>query len=670
MPNDNDNQQRDNARCVVSRSYDLSDSQKLTGTANYHHWAFLMKGCLLNEGLWKVTMKKEIDGDKNDKAFWKIVMNIQTNLQSLLINKEQASDAWEILEKHYGSTNSSSRLELYQSLFSVKLEQFNGNMAEYLQRIVGIQERLSNQGKGLDDETVAYIMLIGLTPQYEPIQMTLSARDGALSSDFVAQKLNGFKLSTPVADTASFTKSGNKEKRIIKCHFCDAPGHYKNKCRKWKAEQAKKSADKPSKKQNDPKTAHANHVKHIEVERCMLTRVVSTPHVPAHVPEVMSPAPHVPAHVSEVMLSAPDPVVNLTQDAAFAVQTVNSNCWFVDSGASKHMCREGDLYSSMEDFQLEIAVANQARIPCKGKGTVNLDLPEGNVKISNVLYVPDLSANLLSVSAMVDSDLLVTFDKSGCRVTKNNATWIQAERREGLFVLNHSSTQALSAMVSKETWHKRLGHLSTGAMKKLQFSTKALKGIKLDVEDCEVCLKGKMTRAPFPHGESKRASQFLQLIHSDLLGPADVLSYGGSRYVLTFTDDFSRKIFSYAIAQKSETFEKFKTFKILVENQTDSKIKVLRSDNGGEYIGGEFATFLEENGIVHQTSCPYTPQQNGLSERVNRTILDMARCILLESGLNRRFWAECITTAVYVRNRCPSAPLNNLSPEEVWTVKT
>jgi len=133
-----------------------------------------------------------------------------------------------------------------------------------------------------------------------------------------------------------------------------------------------------------------------------------------------------------------------------------------------------------------------------------------------------------------------------------------------------------------------------------------------------------------------------------------VKSHGSSRYFVTFIDDKTRWCEIYFLKQKSEVIEKFKEYMQLVENQTGRKIKTLRTDNGKEYVNNEFSTFLKEKGIKHELTNDYTPEQNGVAERKNRTLVEMGRCMMLQSGLPPSFWAESILTANHVRNRVPS----------------
>ncbi|KAA5634977.1 transposase family protein, partial [Pseudomonas aeruginosa] len=120
---------------------------------------------------------------------------------------------------------------------------------------------------------------------------------------------------------------------------------------------------------------------------------------------------------------------------------------------------------------------------------------------------------------------------------------------------------------------------------------------------------------------------------------------------------------------KSEVFKFFKEFQSLVEKQTDRKIKILRTDNGGEYCSQDFERYLKQHGIIHQKSNAYTPQQNGVCERMNRSLVEKARCLIFDAGLHKKFWAEAINTSVYLRNRTVVTGLNNMTPYEAWTKK-
>ena len=145
----------------------------------------------------------------------------------------------------------------------------------------------------------------------------------------------------------------------------------------------------------------------------------------------------------------------------------------------------------------------------------------------------------------------------------------------------------------------------------------------------------------FPWTEH-RATKILELVHSDVCGPMKTPSIGGARYFLTFIDDFSRKIWVYVLKSKKEVLARFEEWKTLVERQSGHAVKALRSDNGGEYISKAFDDYLSKHGVARQTSSPYTPQQNGVAERANRTIVEMARSMIHANGVGHEFRAEAV----------------------------
>ena len=161
----------------------------------------------------------------------------------------------------------------------------------------------------------------------------------------------------------------------------------------------------------------------------------------------------------------------------------------------------------------------------------------------------------------------------------------------------------------------------------------------------------------------------LELVHSDLWGPAPVTSLGGASYYMTFIDDSTRKVWVYFLKNKSDAFSTFRQWKALVENETGLRVKCLRSDNGGEYDHHEFKKFCKDNGIRMERTVRGTPQQNGVAERMNRTLNERARCMRLKCGLPKMHWADAVNTAAFLINRGPSTPLENGIPEEAWSGK-
>ncbi|KAL6345221.1 hypothetical protein AAG906_015704 [Vitis piasezkii] len=178
-----------------------------------------------------------------------------------------------------------------------------------------------------------------------------------------------------------------------------------------------------------------------------------------------------------------------------------------------------------------------------------------------------------------------------------------------------------------------------------------------ELDFCEHCVFKKQCRVKFS-ASVHRTKCTLDYIHSDLWGPSEVVSHGGGRYMLTFIDDYSRNVWVYIFKHKNDVFGKFKQWKAMIEKQTGKQIKRLRTNNGMEFCGKEFNEFCNNEGIVRHCTVRHTPQQNGVAERMNRTLLEKTRCMLFKAGLSKEFRAEVVNSTCYLVNRSPLIPIN------------
>ncbi|CAH9096007.1 unnamed protein product, partial [Cuscuta epithymum] len=218
----------------------------------------------------------------------------------------------------------------------------------------------------------------------------------------------------------------------------------------------------------------------------------------------------------------------------------------------------------------------------------------------------------------------------------------------------------MGATLDSDLWHRRLGHASNGKIQHISF----LKGLQQCNSFCDPCLRAKQTRLPFPKSTSKTTCCF-ELIHCDIWGSYRCDSTSGARYFLSIVDDFSRGVWVYLMKNKSEVCQKLIQFCNMVETQFEKRVKRIRSDNGMEFQTKFLSEYYARYGIILETSCTDTPQQNGVVERKHRHILEVARALRFQSGLPIDFWGECILTAVYIINRLPSPVILNKSPHEI-----
>jgi len=360
------------------------------------------------------------------------------------------------------------------------------------------------------------------------------------------------------------------------------------------------------------------------------------------------------------------------------VEVRKSNIWCLDSGATKHMSNERQKFTVLnESIESKVYTASDQWLKTNGVGEIEINIRLNNkttnrVKLTNAIYVPELKNNLISIPQITKNGFKVIFYKNHAVVKRNDGTTAMiAQKRNELYVVDIAEDGTLQTSTNPEKskrWHQRFGHLNYMDLKNLQ-TNNMVKGLNLNTKninaDCEICARGKIHQLPFK-SPGQRQKEKLGLVHSDICGPMNKESLGGAKYFATFTDDYTRYTETVMLRQRSDVLTAFKNFKKRVEKETGCVIKRLRTDNAKEYTSKEFKKFLEDEGIARQLSVEYTPQQNGVAERINRTLVEMARCLMIQAELPQSLWAEAINTATFLRNRCPTKSLDDKTPYEAW----
>ncbi|CAM8928890.1 unnamed protein product [Rhodiola kirilowii] len=222
---------------------------------------------------------------------------------------------------------------------------------------------------------------------------------------------------------------------------------------------------------------------------------------------------------------------------------------------------------------------------------------------------------------------------------------------------------SIRKLVSAEIWHRRLGHFPIDQVKRMIPASKLTKGTAHSDFHCEICPFAKQTRSSFMLTQHKTSNIF-DIVHGDVWGPFQTPTMSGARYFFTLVDDCSRFTWVYLMQQKDQVSTFIREYFTLIHTQFEKRVKVFRSDNGSEFINGNLQDFFKRQGCIHQTSCVYTPQQNGAVERKHRHLLEVARGLRLQAHLPKLFWGDCVLTATYIINRLPTRILNNKSPFE------
>jgi len=373
------------------------------------------------------------------------------------------------------------------------------------------------------------------------------------------------------------------------------------------------------------------------------------------------------------------------------------NAWWVDTGASVHITNSLQGFHSVRMLQRgerKLKVANGLEAEVEAVGTLRLVLKSGFIlDLHDVVYIPSVIRNLIFVSRLDACGFMFQFENNELKLYHNSKfvgsellcdnlykLCLDSSFCESLLSMNITSVNHKRGVKrnrdvgnSSKLWHRRLGHISRDRMQRL-IRNEILPALDFsDFDNCVECVKEK-----FVKGNKKGATRsggLLEIIHTDICGPFPTPGINGHKSFITFIDDYSRYGYVYLINEKSEALDKFKIFKAEVENQHNLKIKIVRSDRGGEYYGrhtdlgqspGPFALFLQENGIVHQYSMPGDPRQNGVAERRNRTLMDMVRSMICNTTLPDFLWTEALKTATHILNRVPSKSVPK-TPYELWT---
>jgi hypothetical protein len=345
--------------------------------------------------------------------------------------------------------------------------------------------------------------------------------------------------------------------------------------------------------------------------------------------------------------------------------------WILDSGATNHMTFDSNDFShATPPRRSHVANANGVTYPVTGAGTVTLS---PSLSLSHTLLVPSLSNKLMSVSQVTaDLNCVVLMYSTFCLFQDILTKEIigRGTKRGGLYYVDDFNLGRANHMHhtvnNKERqiwlWHHRLGHPSFGYLKHLfpdLFSNTMHSNFK-----CNTCILAKSHRVSYPVSMNKSAIPFA-LIHSDVWGPSPVTTSSGHRWFVIFVNDCTRMTWLYLLKHKDEVFGVFKSFHIMVQTQFSAKIQILRSDNGGEYVNQPFQAYFQSHGLFHETSCFQTPQQNGIAERKNRHILEIARALLIGAHVPSCYWDDAVATAVHLLNRMPTKVLTFQTPLKV-----
>ena len=603
----------------------------LDSDASYHAWRVDVEALLVIKGCEEAIdhddgNEMSTDEKKRDrKARAYIVSNVCARIKKEICDLPSAAAMWRRLEERYRATVMARRLRLQRELSDIRMQNGEG-VDVYFSRARGLIADLRAAGDDVSDESALPRVLEGLSQDFATFVdfAILNFRTlGWTWDDAVhhlleaeARQLRRTPGSAPPAAAALNVegKDSNRESRT--CYYCGKKGHIKKNCRKLKRDNQQNKGRAPG------------------------------------------------------------------QGTALSVMSDNTTGsttrWILDSGATDHMTGHRHMLTDYLAFKhsFEVACADGRMAHAVGAGDLHVETTTGEpLLFRRVLYVPDLWCNLLSTGRMDERGAEIVTKSGMCRINVDGRSVLTVKRgTDGLYSTTFHSEGKSHAMIAAkptplELWHARLGHVGEDAIKYLA-SKRLVEGLVFNDNSkgeppCNVCPQAKQPRRHFP-ASSSQASRPMELVHSDLM-EMPITSRGGARYVVTLLDDHSRLSMTTCVARKSMTVDAIADGLAHMEMISGHRTSRLRSDNGGEYTSRRLQQLLKTKNVIHEVSAPYTPEQNGRAERLNRTLMDRVRAMMIHSGVAQDMWAEAITTANYIRNRCPSAgkPVTLLRPTAV-----
>lgn len=648
------------------------DSQ---GKVNYASWRLKLNLVLKTKDVYEVAIGTKVkpagaSTDETVKAWVKqdleaqtlIALNVSSQIASKLAHCATSRQMLDKIINLYGTKTEVTRETLRQKFFSFVYDETK-SAAENCMDITAIAEELANDIDPIRPSWVISRILGVLPPKLAHFRTAWDNVDAGqqtverlverlrLEDERLKENGNGHETSN---QNALVTKHHNKNgqqptsKREAKskiCFKCEKKGHFVRECK-----------GKPTPKY---------------LEYCKRNYACNKCGKKGHFKNECR------SRSSEQSNQPPLALLNTSHDtnSLLSSNSVSKDeCWFQDCGASQHMSSHREWFTDMVELDkpVPILIGDGTQLAGAAVGNVKLEAYDGQkwkeVVLKNVLYVPSLGFNLVSVGQILDKGFQQKADHKTSKFVnpRTNEVAVMAEREGNLFkmLLRREKKVECTFITSIRTWHERLAHQNIKYVKNILKSQNVKYVDDWDGTNCTGCDYGKHHRTSHP-ANPKKAKQPLDLVHVDM-GEMDVPSLGNAKYFLLFKDDYTHYRTIYFMKSKDEAPSKLEKYINLVENQLGRKIKKLRSDNGTEIRNAQTRKMVEERGIFHTVTNTHTPEQNGRIEREMRTIVEATRTAIHSNGLDKRLWAEAANYAVFTINQTGTSSVEGKTPAQLW----
>ena len=602
----------------------------LLGPTNYFIWSRKIELLLRGKGLWAIVEGSEdaptgtgVDGAitekdqchyqrRKDVALSDILLTIEDRCTHAVLKMEEPHEVWMKLKEMYQAVSSSCIEANLERLHSLQMKSKEKVMT-YVNRLMSIENSLAAVGHALTEKDRIRALLKGLRSEFDVTAKVIRVMNQSFSqavADLVTEEgtLQGRVSTDPNAVSlivrgSTSGKNANSNRKLT-CDHCGRPGHTKEKCFHNPRGQAYKPNYRSSRR-NQADTTPKEENSDKGSEKAMVVSATS-------------------------------------MEDAFA-SVIFKNKWIADSGCTSHFCNKRESFFEFEKRSFEpVSIGDGKMVEVKGigkvRGTTVINGRVSTIVFKNVLYAPTMMCNLVSVSKARKSGFRVVFDVDSTTgfvdfIDKQSSkSYLRGiERTKGLYdVLFMPNAHSCMLTIEANKWHLRLGHVSYQTINKTRGMTH---GITEDYSTpeglCDACEVSKSCRKPRPaqSEEAKRSTGALELVHTDVVGPMNVPSLGGSKYFLTLYDDATSYSIVRFMKERSDVPELLKEMILELEQlrkksvsgisfsgQLGSTVARLRSDNAREYLSKDLLDWFKSRRIRHELSSPYSPESNGKCE--------------------------------------------------------
>ncbi|KAH9726184.1 hypothetical protein KPL70_008163 [Citrus sinensis] len=586
--------------------------EKFDGKINFGMWRREVMDALIQIDLDVVLKNKrhlydeEIWDRMNEKACGQIRSCLTKEVKYLVKDEECAVTLWRTLEEKYLVKSPENHLHAMSQVYGFRMKS-GVSMHDHVSRFEKLLADLKNLDEDIKDEVKAMILLHSLPEEYSHFVTTLIYGKSVIVFKDVCTALTSLEIRN---------NDKNSERASSEALVS----------RDWAMEKQKKRGGKNSRSRS--------RSRNIARDECAFCHEKG--HWRKDCPKAQKRDGKKPAAAN---MARKDENSDYSLSITPAAYVASSSEWILDTGATYHLCPIKEWFTDFRNLESGAVMMGNNQ-PCRtmGIGTIRLKMFDGMVReLKEVRFVPEIKKNLISVGALEAKGYKVTIEDGTMKFTHGAMVILQGVRRHNLYYLKGGTTDEANVVEAHsdttKLWHVRLGHAGEKSLQTLMRHG-LLKGTKTcKLNFCEHCVVGKKTRVKFGTANHD-TREILEYVHSD-----------------------------------DEVLKIFVKWKKLVETQTGRKIKVLRSDNEGEYTSDPFLQVCQNEGIKRHFTVRHTPQQNGVAERMNRTLLEKVRCMLSNAGLDKKFWAETVSYASHLVNRLPSAAIEGKTPMEMWSGK-